>query len=187
MRWVAFLVLMACSPAVNPSGLRAQLTPAQIAQLQVPMIFVSAPDSGVAATLVPVRQAGPMRIWQARDGVQIITRDGLVSGTRGLGHDLMSAELAGLMAALAGGPARYARQTSYLEGDLRTTIVTFDCTTRRAATTGQAPVVTIWRETCVGPDSFENTYHRGADGTLWWSRQWVSAPFGALEIEAIRP
>ena len=76
---------------------------------------------------------------------------------------------------------------SYLEGDLRTTIVTYDCTITQMGTTGKAPVVTIWRETCAGPDSFENTYHRGADGTLWWSRQWVSAPFGALEIETIRP
>ena len=187
MRWIAFLVLMACSPAVDPAALRAQLTPEQIARLQVPMLFVSAAQTGVAATLVPVRQVGPVRIWQARDGVQIITRDGFVTGTRGLGHDLMSADLVGLVAALNRGPARYTRQLSFLEGDLRTTVATFDCTITQIGTTGQAPAVTIWRETCNGRDSFENTYHRGADGTLWSSRQWVSAPFGTLEIETIRP
>lgn len=187
MRWLVLLFVMACSPAMDPAALRAQLTPLQIARLQVPMIFVSADQTGVAATLVPVRQIGPVRIWQARDGVQVITRGGLVTGTRGLGHDLMSAEIAGLTAALAGGAPRYARQMSYLKGDLRTTIATYDCRIRRAGTTPRTPVVTIWRETCDGPDRFENTYHRGADGTLWWSRQWISTRFGTLEIETIRP
>ena len=187
MRWIAFLILMACSPAVDPAALRAQLMPEQIARLQVPMIFVSAAQTGVAATLVPVRQVGSVRIWQARDGVQIITRDGFVTGTRGLGHDLMSADLGGLPAALAGGPERYARQMSYFEGDLQTVIIRYDCDIRQIGTTDQPTVVTIWHETCNGRDTFDSIYHRGADGTLWWSRQWVSRSFGALEIETIRP
>lgn len=188
MKWLCLLVLFCgCATApVDPAALRARLTPDQVANLTVPMVFISAPAINVAATLVQVRHSGPVRVWQARDGAQVAMRGGLVTATHGLGFDLVAADLSGINAALAGGPARYRRQFSYLDGDLEIVTLVYDCRIRISPDTG-ALHVTRFRETCVGADTFENMYHRGADGTLWWSRQRVSARVGSLEIELIKP
>ena len=185
MRWLCLvLVLSACGTPPDPAALRARLTPAQIAQLRVPMIFVTAPRTGLAATLIPVRQEGDLRVWQSRDGAQIITRDGQIIGTRGLGFDMMSGEAP---VAMSGTGAAHTRRMTTLSGDLETSLSQFSCRitpTGRAAHPPNGQPVTIWVEDC---GAFINTYHRGRHGTLWWSRQWVSPELGALEIEVIRP
>lgn len=191
MRWLClYLLFCACTAQVDPVALRARLMPDQIAQLQVPMLFISAPRIKVAATLVKVRQRGPMQIWQTRDGAQITTRNGLVTVTHGLGFDLVGADLAGVTAALAGGPAHYTRRFGYLDSDMSTLVLTYRCRMEIGTSLLHGPGgqhVTSFVEICDGQNSFQNTYHRGADGTLWWSRQWVSVQTGALEVEVIRP
>lgn len=191
MRWcLAFLVFAACAAPVDPAELRAQLTPAQITQLRVPMIFISASRINVAATLIPVRETGALRIWQARDGAQVAMRDGLITATHGMGHDLIAADLSGVAAALAGGPARYLRQLSHMQGDLRISVAAYRCRMSGRQTALQAPrgrPVRVFRENCEGPNRFENIYHIGPGGTVWWSRQWVSTHVGPLEIEMIKP
>lgn len=182
MRWLWFIVtLAACGTPRDPAALRARLTPAQIAQLRVPMIFVTAPRAGLAATLIPVREEGDTRVWQSRDGAQIITREGLIIGTRGLGFDMMSGD------APVGAGAAHMRRMTRLSGDLDTRLSEFSCRvtpTGRAAHPPNGKPITIWTEDC---GAFTNAYHRDRDGTLWWSRQWVSPELGALEIEVIRP
>lgn len=191
MRWLCLcLLLAACAAPVDPVALRARLTPAQVETLQVPLVFISAPRINVAATLVPVGRNGPVRVWQAGDGAQVAMRGGVVTATHGLGFDLVAADLDGVMAALAGGPAQYRRQFSYLDGDLGIMTLTYTCQLQKGPRTVHGPIeqpATPFHETCVGANTFRNIYHRGADGTLWWSRQWVSAAVGALEIEVIKP
>ncbi|WP_439156181.1 YjbF family lipoprotein [Yoonia sp.] len=191
MRWlVALFVLAACAAPVDPAKLRAQLTPDQVQRLGVPLIFISAPRIDVAATLIPVRQNGGVRIWQARDGAQVAMRNGLITATHGMGHDLMAADLNGVASALAGGPSQYVRQFAHLEGDLHISIATYRCRMsdrHTAVQPHQGRPVRVFREDCQGPNNFENIYYIGPGGTVWWSRQWVSARVGALEIETVKP
>ncbi len=190
MRWLCLVfMLCSCATAPDPDVMRAMLTPEQVAQLRTPMIFVVAPTRRVAATLVPVGQNGGVRTWQTRDGVQIATQNGLVIASRGLGFDLMSADIGGTSAALRGGPLRYTRLVTYLSGDAQTIVVPQTCVMTaqgRQRHPANGIPVKVFVERCQTRDSFENTYHIGPDGTLWWSRQWVSAGVGALEIERIR-
>ncbi|WP_296371950.1 YjbF family lipoprotein [Yoonia sp.] len=163
------------------------MTTDQIARLQVPMLFVSAPQIKTAATLIPVRQNGPVRIWQTRDGAQIATRDGLVVATHGLGFDLAASDLDGIAAAIAGGPGEYKRTLSHIMGDLRTSVQPYRCVLAPDRSKPQNPAITVLREDCRGPDPFRNLYHIDAKGRLFWSQQWVSPKVGHLEIEVIRP
>lgn len=190
----AFLLcaLIACGPVNDPAALRAQLTPERVAPLQAPMIFAVLPETGVAAALVPAGQNGAVLSWQTRDEVQLSFADGVLVASRGLGHDLMSAEVDGTIAALRGGPDRYARRLGHLDGHWDVVPTRQSCEMTRQGdqvhrSTSGPLAVRVFAETCDGATPIENRYHKGADGRLWWSRQWVSPEVGYVEIELIRP
>lgn len=154
-----------------------------------PEIAVEIAALGTGAVLRRVGQNGPVSSWRSPDGAGLSYDGGLLTATRGLGDDLMSAELAGSRAMLAGtAPERgYARIHSYVDGENRSYFVTYLC---RAAGRN-ADSVTIGSETraatrvdehCTAPDmEFINSYWVARDGTVLRSRQWVSDRVGHLE------
>ncbi|MFQ1699080.1 YjbF family lipoprotein [Loktanella agnita] len=193
MRYLALLLIMlcACNAGPDPAVLRASLTADSVAQIRVPVIFVQVPDRQLAATLVPSGQNGPVRSWGSRDGVQLSYDLGVLVATRGLGHDLMAADVGGTLAALRGAPMHYARLLSTINGAYQTVIQRHDCVmTREGARLHEAPLgpvhVTRYRESCNGARNYENIYHVAADDTVWWSRQWVPNLGSAVETERIK-
>ncbi len=192
MRTLALLlVLSGCAAAIDPVDLRARLTDDYIARLAVPLILVQVPQRGLVATLVPTGQNGTVRSWRSRDAVQLSYDQGVLVATRGLGHDLMSADVAGTVAALRGRSGQYDRASSVVDGAFRTVVTHWTCAmSRHGGLSHDAPTgpvaVTVFVETCTGPTTIENRYHVGADGVLWWSRQWASTEVGVLETERMK-
>lgn len=154
-----------------------------------PEIAVAIPKLGTGATLRLSGRNGTVSSWQSPDGAGLSFDEGLLTATRGLGDDLMSAELAGSRAMLAGhAPARgYPRIHSHIDGEARSYFVTYLCReadrSADSVTIGEVtrPATRV-NEHCTAPDmEFVNSYWVARDGTVLRSRQWVSDRVGHLE------
>lgn len=186
------LALGGCTQQATPD-LRSQITPRLLASTTQPLLLVEAEMIQTAATLVQVSNRDGTVDWRTGDNVSLTFRQGVVIGTRGLGDDLMTADVDGTVLMLAGRQAveDYNRFASRLDGEYQTQFESFLC-----RNTGREPVAfdsfgrtrqtTRITELCRNPDrSFENTYWVGSDGTMWKSRQWISPNVGYLTTERL--
>ena len=99
-------------------------------------------------------------------------------GTRGLGNDLMTADVAQTRAKLRSGGAA-TRVHRRMTGENGVAVATYDCGLSRNGNT-----VT---ESCAGPDGqFQNTYVLDKAGRVAASRQWLSPQSGYVTIQRVR-
>lgn len=188
--------LVALSGCTTPPPPTAAQIRAQIARLPAdaidrPLLLADLPSVPTAATLRIVGRNGDVATWQAADGTQLSFRQGVLVATRGLGHDLMSADVSGTRAALAGdNTGGHARFASYLDGQNRSVFVSFLCriTDRDTAVAdvGRGVPATRVAESCTSPElSVTHEYWIAADGTMIRSRQWVSPEIGHVATERL--
>lgn len=182
---MAMILLAACAPTSDQAALRALFDAEQVAQLDVPVLLLTTDDSATALIAGPKTDA--VRRWHSRDGQQLSEIAGVLIATRGLGHDLMAADAGG---ALHAGTGPYARHWTHLDGRLQLVRRDAECQlafqgTQRHQAPLETPLVQVFVETCGGSDPIRNTYHIGADGVVWWSRQWVSDQVGMVTLERI--
>ena len=158
---------------------------AELEQSGGSILYVAVPGSGAEALLSPVAQNGGSITWLTSDEITLTTRNGLVVATRGLGDDLMSADISGVLPALADG-GRATRIHYRLDGDNRTREMRFVCEVRGD---GEEVLEILGRrvttirlvESCAGAgESFVNRYWLSPQGQLVQSRQWLTPGIGAV-------
>lgn len=178
------------APASDP---RAALTPERVARLTRPTLFAELPARGAGSTLTPLSTNGDVTTWGRAGEVTLSFVDGILVATRGLGDDLMAADVAGTRAALSGGQrSRYPRIHGYLDGENRTAFRAFLCDMAAPGTevidiAGTRHAVMRWNETCFSTGlRIDNIYWQGEGGTLWRTRQWVGPSPGNIETELLR-
>lgn len=186
------LGLTACSKQVAQDP-RQILTRARIDAPGTPLLLADVEGIETVATLAIVARNKTVETWQTGDRVSLSLDQGLVTATRGLGEDLMSADNSGTKAMLAGqlGDAYYVKLHSYLDGEYQTAFRSFQC--RRSGE--HRETVEIFErqystiridEVCVTPGyEITNSYWRGTDGFLWKSRQWLSPSLKYLVTEQL--
>jgi len=191
------LSLAACGSAEQardaaPGRSAAPLTRTRLNRFKHPLIRVRLERSGAIATLVQTATNGAHVTWTTADGVALITRDGVLSGTRGLGLDLMSSDTAETRAALAMHHSGHARRTMHwLNGADRMLAARYQCTIARVGAArltlvGRATATRHLHEICTGSQNhFRNDYWIGRGGVIWQSRQWVSPTVGHLTIQRL--
>jgi len=143
---------------------------------------VTLPERNVQAVLGPVSRNGDVTVWQTLDGITLGLRRGLLTGTRGLGDDLMSSDVSNSLGMVHGsaGDGYYPHIRSYLDGEDRTVFRSFQC--RREEPHEARRIV----ETCVSPRrDFTNIYWLDGNGTVFKTRQWVSPAIGYMETERV--
>lgn len=171
------------------AAVERQLTREALDAATQPLLLAELPSREARATLVIAGQNRSHVTWFAADGIGLTLKDGLLTGTRGLGGDLMTADVSGAEAALRAGAGSAVRVHRYLDGENRVVPIRFDC---RYAGAGRKEIEIVGRrfatrevaETCVaGARSFENRYWFGlSDGFLWKSRQWVGPGAGPIDL-----
>ncbi|MBK1634121.1 YjbF family lipoprotein [Rhodovulum adriaticum] len=193
------LALAGCSSLPLPRSAgpapdaRAQLTRAALQEQGHPVMYVALPAMGTSALLAPSGRNGDVTTWSQANTVSLSFEAGILTATRGLGADMMSAELSGTRAMMNGAsPERgYPRHIGYLDGEYRQRFRGYLCKpgTRAGETItimDQPHRVTRIEERCTSPEGgFTNVYWRGANGTTWKSRQWISPEIGYLETELL--
>ncbi|EPX75634.1 hypothetical protein Salmuc_04552 [Salipiger mucosus DSM 16094] len=174
------------------ADMRDILTPQAIAQVDGPVIFAEIPEREAQATMFVAAENGGVRNWQTQDRIALNMVDGVLTGTRGLGGDLMSSDLAQAFEALRGGRGRAVRVHRYLDGEDHLNSSAFVCDFRRESGVAASTAFRSFRalhvvEDCINPDrDFENHYWFDNGGTLRKSVQWVGPEVGYLKIELLK-
>ncbi|MHC0052487.1 YjbF family lipoprotein [Actibacterium sp. D379-3] len=175
---------------------RAMITPEFLAGIDRPLLWAEIPTRDAVATLVILGRNGDWRSWVSGDGVGLNLYRGILGGTRGLGQDLMIADVSQVVPAVRRGSGSARRDHRYLDGENHEIRQTYTC---RYVTQGSESIVLTGgaghatrriRETCTpdaggaGMPGFENLYWIGtADGQIWKSRQWVGPQIGEISLE----
>lgn len=185
----ALVLLAACNRAAP--DLRSQLSRAQLDQVEQPLLLAELTGLGTAAVLSPASANGDVTSWLTGDSVSLSFRSDVLVATRGLGQDLISADVSHTLAALRGGaPGYYTRFHSYLDGEYQTQFRSFQCiVTGRTAETitifDRSHTTTRIDETCHSPGlEVANSFWLGG-GIMWKSKQWVSPAAGYLLTERL--
>jgi hypothetical protein len=156
-----------------------------------PLLRASIPDREANALLFPIAVNGPVETWATVDAKTLSLKDGLLTQTRGLGGDLMSARLppAG---AIRAGRGEVTRMHSYLGPNDQTVLMEFDCTlsdrgAERVTISGLGYATRRIAERCSGPGgSFENLYWVQPGGTIRQSVQWIGPDVGNVALFDLR-
>ena len=159
----------------------------------LPLALAVMDKRNATAILTRIETNGAYGTWGTSDRRTIILRGGLVTGTRGLGNDVMSAEIdavAALVSARKGGTAT--RVQRYLDGENHTVALVAECTVARGGAKhvkiGEINTrVTEMTERCsAGQTQFENSYLVDPSGYAVQARQWLSPANGHISIQALR-
>ena len=161
--------------------LRSRLTPELRAQIGRPVLIAELPALKVAAVVIEVAQNGGHTTWQAEDGVGLSTKAGLITSTRGIGFDLMSADIAGPLAVITGraqGQATRIHRT--LDGEDQEVLRSFICTyTHQGARKDHV------FESCESKGlNIENQYWLNGKKQIWRSQQWIGVRNGYILLES---
>lgn len=182
-----------CDNLGNRLGLTGKVAPVTPRPIGPERLRVSLPTTGARATLAPVARNHGTTVWQTLDGITLAFRQGVLTGTRGLGDDLMTSDVSNTLRMLRGaqGEGYYPHIRSYLDGEMKTVFQSYQC--RRAGQKrqpvrlgGTTHTVNRIEESCVSPDkSFTNIYWLDPKGAVIKSRQWVSPAVGYMETERV--
>ncbi len=159
--------------------IRATATPKALAQIGRPVKLAELPALGLADILIYVQQNGAYATWASSDSVSFVFKDGLLTGTRGMGFDLMTVDLGYSSQAIRQGRGQTRRVYRHLNGEDQMVAQTVTCQYSRA----QGGLV---KENCSSEEiSFENQYWVGKGGRITKSRQWISPERGYLISERL--
>ncbi|MGY3438430.1 MULTISPECIES: YjbF family lipoprotein [unclassified Marinovum] len=150
-----------------------------------PMILIDLPDRGANGVLVEIGRNGRVQAFASSARQTVSLENGLVRATRGLGGDLMSAELGNLPHLIAhrqSGATQ--REMRFLNGEDITVRMRFSCSVQ--ASGSRATTIT---ETCTqqnGPVQFTNSYSVNGSGRVLSSEQWLGADIGPAKIQHLK-
>ncbi|WP_370399539.1 YjbF family lipoprotein [Sulfitobacter sp. JB4-11] len=136
---------------------------------------------------------GTIEVWQSSDNAQIILRDGVLVGTRGLGGDMRSAQAGSTLAGFDGQGGGGARLMTLARANGIAQTVEFACDMTQLGPetiqiVDQRVATYRMRETCVRGDvSFTNEYWvETSGGRMRKSRQWAGPVFGYIALERLK-
>jgi len=161
-----------------------------------PLALIRFEKTKSVAILRQIETNGAYRTWSTWGTIErrsISTRDGVITATRGLGSDLMSSEISGLLHMLTRLEDGIAQQTlRHLDGENIIAETVADCAftpdRRETFTSGDlrlhATRIDVFCKTEEG--SFSNVYLVNGSGRIVMSRQWLGDGIGYATIKALR-
>lgn len=160
-----------------------------------PLLGVELPMRNATARLAPSGRNGEVTTWRSVDAVSLSLRaPGVLVATRGLGDDLLIADVDATAAALTRGvTGAVQRRHVRLDGNLQQQEVRFACTltdagSERITVGGRMRDTRRFDERCEGgaAGSFTNRYWRDAAGpVIWQSEQWGGPELGLLRLQRL--
>lgn len=176
----------------TPIDARQDLTAAQLARSPTSVLLVVVEKSDSGFTALPVASGSGTVQWIDATGGGLLTRDGVLVGTRGFGFDLIQADVAPLRAALrAGGGSDLLRIEHRLNGASEPVRERFFCAlvpigTETLTFFGTAHSTRVFEERCVGETrSFVNRYWRDGGGTMRQSAVDIGPETGVLTLSRL--
>jgi hypothetical protein len=165
---------------VSASDIRGRLNEEVVAQFRgAPLLIATMGEPSTSSILFGVGENKGVVTFYTPDQVSLSFRDGVLVATRGLGFDLMYAEVSESIRAIASKNGTIVRTHETLRGDNTLMKRTFQCAVR---TSEYGKVV----EGCSdGEVDFQNVYSFGRDGKLNSSKQWIGEERGYIFVEVL--
>lgn len=180
-------------PAAPDPGEIARAAAAALARTSGQVIVLAIPDRDVLTVMQQIERNGAHVTFGTPDRRSVTLKNGIVTATRGLGNDLLSAEVdavARLISARSEGAAR--RINRYLDGENLTVELDPWCQVKLAGPgavgLGEVHVPTTRvLESCITNNrTFQNSYQVSPDGRIVQSRQWISPLNAYMVIQSLR-
>lgn len=167
-----------------------ELTRAVIEQQDADLLRVSLISREVTTFVTLAGRNSTKTTWFSADGLSVTFDRGLLVATRGIGDDLMGADVAAVQRSFNGG-GNHLRTLEFLSGLDQIERIVFECS---MAVTGRETITifersymtTVFEENCAsGNTTFKNTYWRDLNGVIWQARQWISPLVGYLGYQRL--
>ena len=169
------------------------LSRALLNELTVPSLEAVAEARDQTAYLVPFSRRGDVTIWRTADNGQLVLRRGLLTGTRGLGGDLVSSDYGQTLSALMQGSGATSRRLFVRNGNAGEDVLTLNCRTEslgrvRLDVVGRSYDTRHLRETCTfAQGRIQNEYWiEPRSGLIRQSRQWAGPSVGHLRMRLLK-
>jgi hypothetical protein len=185
------VLLGTLKPKAVVTDVRKTLTRQRIDLSPTPILLVSVESRNAHATLSSVGDNRGIITWATVDGVSLSFDHGVLVATRGLGPDLMAANVSNVLPALRSASGSALRIHDYLDGEDQIRQHKFQCTYHsegREALSIYNMVITANHivETCNSSElGMANHYWISGHGRIWQSRQWVGAGLGYAFIQQL--
>ena len=160
----------------------------------IQQVLAATPNSVILFTLektngqVPIIQIERNLAYRtyATGARQTVTvKNGMVTATRGLGGDLMSAEIDQTLNVISSRSSGLTKRTMrFLSGDDQTIELNFDCVV--SVQNGQGGLQGMREDCRAGKTTFVNTYAVDSNGRIRASRQWVGDFTGYVSLALLR-
>ena len=174
-------------PRQAPLDIRASFTPEVLAGIKQPLLAAEMPARKANATMVVVGENAGHRTWVAADGIMLITQDGILTGTRGFGRDLMVSNVSAVGPALRAGSGSVAREMSRIDDEGHVTPTRYQCVITRGGPqqidlVSRQVATHLVTEACDNPagEGFVNRYWLDGTGRIRQSDQWVGPGYGNI-------
>ncbi len=170
--------------APSAQQIAADVTKA-LAATDAPLILLTIPERQAVTVMQKLEQNQGDETYGTGDRRSITLRGGMLSGTRGLGNDIMSSDIDAVRALVSARKTGTAKRVMrYLDGEELTVSEVQTC---KVSVTRSDPAITHVSEACAGDGSaFTNTYKVTAGGQITQSRQWHSPAVQYLTIQRLR-
>lgn len=158
-----------------------------------PLVLAGLEGMGTTQVLAMTGENQGMRTYMTPAMQALILRDGLLIGTRGLGHDLSTSEIGteALIRTRQAGSAQH--MLRIYSGDGRELPLPLTCEVSRGPDKSFAFAGRQWNTTTVveachnGALRIENNYLVTSGGEIPLSRQWAGPGLGYITLQTIRP
>ncbi|MBT0957801.1 YjbF family lipoprotein [Alphaproteobacteria bacterium KMM 3653] len=182
------------SAGTATGGAPANLVGNALSSIKGPVLIALTHGGKNTAAMGEFERNGSYQTFTTVDRQTLILKQGVLTGTRGLGEDLMSSEADASIALIRGRRSGTTTRTyRYLDGLGQERPLRLDC---KIAPAGSEPVTnpaggsistTKVGEVCTaGGLKVTNIYWVGSDGFVWQSRQWVGPEFGDVALQHLR-
>ncbi|MFD1882833.1 YjbF family lipoprotein [Paracoccus pacificus] len=150
-----------------------------------PLILAGLESSGATQAMAVIGENNGVRTFATTNMQALLLRRGMLTGTKGLGHDLSAAEIRGSEALIRARRAGSATRTMYfIGGDGLERPLPVNCQIAPGAAAGPGQRVV---ESCEGYGvKFQNNYLVTSGGGIPVSRQWISPNLGYVTIQILR-
>ncbi|SFC65692.1 YjbF family lipoprotein [Tropicimonas isoalkanivorans] len=165
-----------------------------IASVKGPLMVAVLDVNKTTAVLTTIGQNGPYVTWTTADNQSLIFKRGVLTGTRGLGYDLMSSDAdAAINLITSRRPGTVQRVYRHIDGLNQEVPTTLSCTITVAGSdtvalsTGASYATTRMKEVCRNDEvKVSNLYWVTSSGAIPQSKQWISQQMGDLAVQVLR-
>lgn len=167
------------------------ITRSLLAQVITPVMLVTVDARRQQALIAEVQTNRDVATWSSVDDITLSFRNGVLVATRGMGADLMAADVPEVSRSSGSGKS-HVRVHTLLNGEDQAVQTKYTCTFRTVGVENVEIVELSYQlthivESCAaGGVRFSNAYWLADDHRMRKSRQWVSPEVGFLTIEDVR-